>query len=120
MPGDSRLNVNTASAEVLAALLPMVRRPAWDKLLAARSEAPFASLEEFVTRLGQAAGFDAAAEVDATRFGVGSDWFGATLTAVPGAQAAETLAPAAARWVVLERQPLPLAPRVAYRRAQTP
>lgn len=112
LPGDSTLNVNTASSEVLASLLPGVGLAALDQLIRSRSQTPFTSLEGFLTRLGNVGGFDVVGALDGQLFGVNSNWFGASITA-------RLEAASASRLVVLHRQPLPIGARVAYRLRQS-
>ncbi len=111
LPGDSKLNVNTASEAVLASLLPGAPRPALQQVLATRDQSPFASLDDFLQRIGQAAGFNAVADIDGTYFGVGSTWFEAHMSAELGSHRV-------ARMAVLSRQPLPIGTQVAYRLKQ--
>ncbi len=52
LPDASTINVNTASAEMLAAALPSIETPQWSKALALRQTKPFASVAELSTALG--------------------------------------------------------------------
>jgi general secretion pathway protein K len=51
LPGTTKVNVNSASADLLAALLPGISVSEAKKLTAARDEKPFGSKMEFATRL---------------------------------------------------------------------
>ena len=59
LPGDSGLNVNTATPEVLAAFLPGLPRARLDRALARRRVTPFATVDAFFSTIG---GLDAAAD----------------------------------------------------------
>lgn len=48
LPGDSRLNVNSAPPEILSAILPDLPPAALARLIAARAQTPFASVEAFL------------------------------------------------------------------------
>jgi general secretion pathway protein K len=52
LPEASTINVNTASAEMLAAALPTIEQSQWTKAIAQRQIKPFASVAEFSTALG--------------------------------------------------------------------
>lgn len=112
LPGDSTLNLNTASDRVLAALLPGVSRGAVDQLIQSRRQQPFTSLEDALNQVGRVAGFQAMAEIDPQLLDVSSDWFEVEMTAtIDGAEWR--------RRTVFQRQALPLGTRVAYRLRQT-
>lgn len=104
LPSDTRLNVNTARPEVLAALLPTMTVERTRALTAQRQRAPFQSVPDFLLALPPAVG----AEVDDLRFAVASDWFLARATATLDGRVAS-------RRVVMERQPLPVGAVVDYR-----
>lgn len=108
LPGDRPLNVNTAPALVLWALLPGARRAALDQLLAQRARRPFISVADFETRIAAVLGDAGLAEEETLRYAIGSDWFAADIeVALDGL--------ILRRQTVIERQPLPHGPRVAYR-----
>lgn len=113
LPSNTKLNINTAPAEVLHATLPGLSRGLADRLAEMRKAEPFASVQAFTETLGRIAGVATAGEVDATRLDVGSSWFVLEARATLGARTA-------ARRTMLERQPLPLGLRVAYRAAIAP
>lgn len=87
LPGDARLNVNTAPPRVLAALLPQMPPAALDRLAARRRRQPFASAQDFLAAAGleqAAAGQDGAETgsgdspaslLSEDRLTVSSDWF---------------------------------------------
>lgn len=113
LPGDSRLNVNTAAAEVLMAFLPGAGPAALDRLIQERRRKPFLSLDGFLSRATEALGADVMADIDIDRFDVGSEWFEARIEAQLGSRVA-------ARRTVLQRQTLPQGARVAYRLSKWP
>lgn len=55
LPGANRVNINTTSPELLAALLPGVAEGDAKALLAARGKQPFRSIDELLQRLPQSA-----------------------------------------------------------------
>lgn len=103
LPGDSLLNINTASAEVLQSLLPDIGMAVVVQLVQQRQRQPFTSIEEFMGWFGAAS-----ATVDEARFAVGSSWFHAEIVARLDGQEMR-------RDTVFERQPLPKSTRVSYR-----
>ncbi|MEP5151791.1 type II secretion system minor pseudopilin GspK [Planktotalea sp.] len=100
LPGDSTLNINTASRSVLASLLPDLRPAALNTVLSRRSREPFGSVEEFVLLIEASLGSSLDDIFPATRLSVGSDWFQVDATATLGPRIAS-------RRAVLFRQPLP-------------
>lgn len=108
LPGDSQLNVNTISAQVLASFLPGVNPAALDALLFARKAQPFTSVDGFVELLTEAVGAELVDGLDTDRLSVGSAWFEARITAGLEGRTAT-------RIVVLRRLPLPAGAQVAYR-----
>lgn len=84
LPADSRLNVNSAPPEVLMAILPDLPPAARARLIAARTQTPFASVEAFLiaARLEEALVEDAGEEtpedpaaLTPERLAVHSAWF---------------------------------------------
>lgn len=71
LPSDTRLNVNTAPPDILAAWLPGVTAETARTLVAQRDRTPFRSVDEFILSLPAAA----AADADDSRLAVTSDWF---------------------------------------------
>ncbi|MDD9732585.1 type II secretion system minor pseudopilin GspK [Mameliella sp. AT18] len=104
LPSDTRLNVNTAPPEVLAAWLPQMTGAQARALVAARQRRPFGSVSDLLLALPPAT----AAEVDDTRLTVGSDWFMARATV-------DFEGRRLSRRTVLYRQRLPVGVRVDYR-----
>lgn len=104
LPSDTRLNVNTASPQVLAVWLPGVTVEQAQRLVARRTRAPFASVQDFLLDLPPAV----AAELDDTRISTGSQWFLARASARLDGRVAK-------RRVVLSRHPLPVGVLVDYR-----
>jgi general secretion pathway protein K len=108
LPGDTPLNLDTAAPDLLRAAVPGLAEGTLAGLLTARSQAPFASVEEVLQRMGAAA-----AELDETRFAVRGAWF--------QAEARATLGDAArSRVTVIRRAPLPDGASVAYRLTTAP
>jgi general secretion pathway protein K len=70
LPGSTRVNVNSASAELLAAILPGVSESVAKKLVADRDKEPYGSRMEFSSRLP-----DAAAKAASDLLDVRSDYF---------------------------------------------
>lgn len=103
LPGDSLLNVNTASATVMQSLLPEIGPAVVDQIVQYRQRRPFTSIEEFTDWFGADG-----AKIDDTRFAVGSNWFHAEIEAQLEGQEMR-------RDTVFERQPLPKSTRVFYR-----
>ncbi|WP_323769596.1 type II secretion system minor pseudopilin GspK [Antarctobacter sp.] len=104
LPSDTRLNVNTAAPQVLAAWVPGLTAEGAQGVVLRRTRAPFGSVQEFLLELPPAV----AAEIDDTRFAIGSEWFLARATARLDGRTA-------ARRVLLSRQPLPVGVLVDYR-----
>ncbi|SFE41064.1 type II secretion system minor pseudopilin GspK [Roseivivax sediminis] len=108
LPGSSALNLNTAPAEVLRAALPGLPEGRIAEIVATRQRDPFTAVDAALASFGAAG-----AELDETRFAVGSTWFRAEISAsLPGRRRS--------RVAVLERQPLPRGVRVAYRLDDAP
>ena len=80
LPPDASLNVNTASASVLAAALPSLDAAAIATLVAARRERPYASLDDFRARVATGT-----SGLDASGLGVGSRHFLVRVRAKQGA-----------------------------------
>ncbi|ASP18929.1 type II secretion system (T2SS), protein K [Antarctobacter heliothermus] len=104
LPSDTRLNVNTATPEVLAVWLPGMTAERAQRLVARRTRAPFTSVQDFLLELSPAV----AAELDDTRISIGSEWFLARASARLDGRVAS-------RRVVLSRHPLPVGVLVDYR-----
>jgi len=108
LPGDSRLNVNTASAPVLSSLLPGTNPAALNALLHDRQAQPFTSVQAFIDAVVRRLGAATAAEIDENIISIGSAWFAVTVMAELDGQQAT-------RRAVLRRLPLPAGAEVAYR-----
>ena len=76
LPGDSQLNINTATPDVLAAMLPAARPALVALILQERRAAPFVSRDDLGARLQVRLGDQALEGLDLERFGIGSSWFG--------------------------------------------
>jgi general secretion pathway protein K len=79
LPADAGVNVNTASADVLAILLPSLDAEAIAAIVAARRDRPFVSLEDFSSRVAR--GTEAP---DTTGLTVGSRHFLVSVRATQG------------------------------------
>ena len=108
LPGDSRINVNTASRALLAAFLPDLSPAMVDRLMQARRTSPFASLEDFTTLVETLQGTALEDDFGQDRFAVGSDWFGLQVEA-------GLLGHTAQRAALLQRNPRPTGTLVRWR-----
>ncbi len=106
LPGDSQLNVNTASDQVLLSLLSGSDTGGVRRLLEQRKSRPFVSGQDFISRLAAVA--SVSPDLDETRFSVGSNWFHADIAARLDGRILE-------RQTVFERLPVPIGTQVAYR-----
>lgn len=109
LPGDARLNVNTAPPQLLAALLPQLPPAALDRLAAGRRQQPFPSVQAFLAAAGleqaqaEQKGAGTGTEdnppmlLSEDRLTVSSDWFQAEAEAQLGAMSGR-------RVTVLHRQ----------------
>lgn len=116
LPGDSPLNVNTADPIILAAFLPDLPPAALDELIVARRQAPFASVQEFMTMAGLAQGDGAQTDPTALKpenLSVRSEWFEARITAVLDDHRAQ-------RRSVLRRKGIPAVTSTQWRLTQRP
>ncbi|WGW05914.1 type II secretion system minor pseudopilin GspK [Tropicibacter oceani] len=137
LPGMTQLNVNTATAEVLAAFFPEVPQAALARLMAARRQQPFPSATAFLTQIGLATppdetdsdGGDGGGEAptpteaeEAARqrqaalealISVGSDWFEVQASAQFRNQTAQ-------RRTLLKRTGVPVVVDVAWRISNRP
>ena len=108
LPGDSTLNLNTASEPVLQSLLAGLTAAQAGRILQARQSEPFGSVAEFVALLGDVGGAALVDDTVAPRLGVSSIWFEARIEAWLEDHLGH-------RRTVFERRPLPDGVRVAYR-----
>ncbi|MFZ5964844.1 type II secretion system minor pseudopilin GspK [Thalassococcus sp. BH17M4-6] len=113
LPGAQPLNVNTAPALVLQAMMPEIGPVVADRLLQSRRLEPFVSVDDFIMRLGALGATAVLSEDDLPRFAVGSSWFRADIRATLDGHSRH-------RVTVFERPPLPAGIRVAYRLADVP
>lgn len=121
LPGDSKLNPNTADPRVLAAFLPDLSPADLAGLIARRQQRPFVSVELFLQEVGLARPEDTPEpepDQDPTRLAaqhlsVQSDWFEATITATLNADQAR-------RRVMLLRQGVPAVVRPVWRQTTRP
>lgn len=120
LPGDSKLNVNTAKPQVLAAFLPQLSTPKRAQLLALRQRTPFVSVAEFTeqVQLNQdPEDEDEPADpevLQAEQLSVSSTWFQLDSQVIPANRASPDAAEMT-RVSVLQRLGLPAYPSVAWR-----
>ncbi|MBY5974329.1 type II secretion system minor pseudopilin GspK [Ferrimonas balearica] len=81
LPADSRLNVNTAPAILLASVIPAAGPRGAQRILQARDNTPFASGGDFIARMSSGLPSDAFDTFGIERFTASTNWFGATLQA---------------------------------------
>lgn len=111
LPGDSTLNINTVTDPVLAGFFPDLTPEQLRGVLARRAQAPYGSVDDFLSAIEDAQGAALGEDFDRSRFNVGSDWFGVTIdAALDGRQARRDL--------VLERKGPGRRPRVYWRITQ--
>ncbi|WP_294228453.1 type II secretion system minor pseudopilin GspK [uncultured Shimia sp.] len=106
LPGDSTLNVNTVSEEVLRAFLPNLSAAAYNQVFRDRTAQPFSSVDAFLAAVGVSI-----ADADnpegppplllPEHFSVGSQWFRAEISASINGHFAQ-------RNVVFQRQSFPV------------
>lgn len=123
LPGDSRLNVNTAPKNILAALLPELPGAALDRIVSQRDRDPYRSTDAFLTEVGLARPeqdaeeapetTDDPATIGADYVAVGSDWYRAEITARLAGRSAE-------RVTVIHRPAPPRRPEIAWRVSRRP
>ncbi|WP_373051200.1 type II secretion system minor pseudopilin GspK [Thalassovita aquimarina] len=123
LPGDSRLNVNTAPHHILAAFLPDLPGAALNRVVSERDRDPFRSVEAFMTKVGLARPENDTEDADgndedpatlsADDIAVGSDWFQADITARLDDRMAE-------RVTVIRRPAAPRRPEIAWRISRWP
>ena len=111
LPGDARLNVNTAGPEVLASLLPGATGAALAQLRTQAGTRPFTSREAFIQTLRRRVPAGTADGLDPGRLDIRSNWFLLHAEARLGDRIVR-------RQAVIEVRPLPEPARVAYRADQ--
>jgi len=120
LPGDSALNVNTASKEVLAAFLPHLPPAVLIRLLSTRQRQPFGSSAAFLSAVGIEENTeetddptDSAPQLSPDLFAVSSNWFRAEATTTLGDRKAQ-------RVTIFQRKGLPRRITIAWRRSAWP
>jgi general secretion pathway protein K len=108
LPGDMKLNVNTAPPEVLQSMIPGLGPVTADRLMQHRRTTPFASVEAFEQVAVQFGATTQLTDEVLSRLGIGSTWFEMRISATLEGSARNRL-------TVFERRPLPAGLRVAYR-----
>lgn len=85
LPSTSKMNVNTAVAPVLAAMVPEIPTARIRVLVQRRASDPYASVEDFMLDGGVSTDPDADPDaVDPAAFSIGSNWFEVQITASAG------------------------------------
>lgn len=119
LPGDSRLNPNTATQDVLTAFLPRLTSPRIAQLIAQRSRQPFPSTEAFLIAAQLAISEDPDApepeedELLAQHLSVSSEWFGLEAFATLDGHHASRIA-------VLHREGVPVQTKTEWRMTTRP
>jgi len=119
LPGDSRLNPNTATQDVLTAFLPRLTSPRIAQLIAQRSRQPFPSTEAFLIAAQLAISEDPDApepeedELLAQHLSVSSEWFGLEAVATLDGHHASRIA-------VLHREGVPVQTKTEWRMTTRP
>ncbi|WP_299421826.1 type II secretion system minor pseudopilin GspK [uncultured Shimia sp.] len=106
LPGDSPLNINTVSEEVLRAFLPNMSAAAYNQVFRDRTNQPFSSVDAFLAAVGVPAPDADNPEgppppLSPEHLSVGSQWFRAEISASLDDQFAQ-------RSIVFQRQSLPV------------
>ena len=120
LPGNSKLNPNTADPLVLAAFLPDLPPAALDQILIDRQREPFTSVDTFLATVGLTLPDDDADPEDmdpeiirAYQLGISSEWFRADIASALGDHTAR-------RTTVFQRSGVPPQTRVIWRMTTTP
>jgi general secretion pathway protein K len=108
LPGDMKLNVNTAPVEVLQSMIPGLASVTADRLMQYRRATPFESVEAFEQVAVQFGITNQLTDEVLNRLSIGSSWFETRISATLEGSSRNRL-------TVFERQPLPAGVRVAYR-----
>ena len=113
LPGDSTLNINTTSTQILAGFLPELTPPVIERLLAVRAREPYSATADFVTAAETALGEGLDDSFDVARFSVASEWFRVDSTARLGNHTAR-------RTSILFRAPFPAGTSVRWQTTTRP
>jgi general secretion pathway protein K len=113
LPGESALNINTTSDQILAGFFPELTPTLIARLLSVRDREPFASTAEFIAAVENALGEGLGDDFDASRFSVGSEWFRVDSTAQLNNHTAK-------RTAVLFRAPFPIGTSVRWHTTTRP
>ena len=81
LPGETAINVNTASSEVIASHFPNVEATRFAGIVAQAKRQPFLSVESFNIALLKIISADELEALDSSVFSVGSTWFEVTIDA---------------------------------------
>ncbi|WP_415918928.1 type II secretion system minor pseudopilin GspK [Tateyamaria sp. SN6-1] len=92
LPGDTALNVNTVSADVLTGFFPALETERLGAVLSQRGQRPFQSVDDFLAAVEAAQGTGLGEDFDQSRLSVASDWFRVDMDAsLDGRQARRVL-----------------------------
>lgn len=111
LPTNSRVNVNSASIGVLAAMLPQLSIARLDGVVQRRRKDPYTSLDIFFEELGLSTAPENPDAVNPLRYAVGSNWFGADIIATLDTRSAK-------RRVLFRREDAPVGTQIEWRVTQ--
>lgn len=108
LPGDSRLNLNGAPADLIAGFFPQTSAGVIGPLVTRRGTTPFGSVADFVAAVEAAQGAAMPEDFDPGRLSVGSEWFLVDIEATLDGRSA-------ARSTLLHRRALPVGTATRWR-----
>lgn len=111
LPTNSRVNVNSAGINVLAAMLPQLSIARLEGVVLRRQKDPYTSLDAFFEELGLSTAPDNPDAVNPQRYAVGSNWFGADISATLETRSAS-------RRVLFRREAAPVGTQIEWRVTQ--
>lgn len=108
LPSNSRVNINTASVDVMLAMLPQLSLVQLNAVVVQRAKEPYPTIEAFFEELGLSTDPDSPDAVDPRRYAIGSNWFQAQITATVGSRTAT-------RQVLFRREAPPAGTQIEWR-----
>lgn len=108
LPATSKVNLNTASRDVLLAMVPQLSLAQLDVVLLRRAKEPYPSVEVFFEELGVSIDPEDPDAANPSRYAVRSDWFIAQITATLETRRAT-------RHVLLRRESPPAGTQIEWR-----